>query len=535
MKAIPAVALVLIMVYACQESKKSAIQPKYLLQLGETTLAVTEVATDLEEPWEILWGPDDFIWFTEHRGYVSRMNPENGLYKRLLKIPNLHYERTSGVLGMVLHPDFVDEPFVYVHYTIDNPTTDDPERITSEVVRFRYEPEADTLLVADTILANIPGQPWHNGSRMIVTPDKKIILATGDIGDDEGSQDPEVLTGKTLRINLDGSIPDDNPIPGSYVFSIGHRNSQGMVYANNRIYSSEHGPNNDDEINIIKPRNNYGWPEVEGFCNTDYEKEFCNETEVTEPLLTWTPTIAPSGMDYFDNPSIPEWRNSLIQTSLKGRSLRVLTLSADGNSIVNESIFFQKILGRLRDVCVSPGGDIYISTSNTDWHPISQVWMYEDLPKPGDDRILKISANVPANVDKAVTVITEDSEQMQLFDEDYETMANNEDIGTSLYVQHCATCHLPNGTGVPPVFPPLINSEWITKDKTRLIDLTLNGLTGSIMVAGKEYNEIMPGFSALLQDHEIAAILNFVSQEFGNDQMQVTSEEVLSIRNSEKP
>lgn len=522
---------IIIASYSCKESGNSIEQVLYQLKLENSQLLISEVATNLVEPWEITWGPDDHIWFTEHRGYVSRMDPETGKYQRLLKIPNLHYERTSGVLGMVLHPDFQTDPYVYVHYTIDDPTPDDPDRITSEVVRFLYHSELDTLTHPDTILADIPGQPWHNGSRMIITPDRKIILATGDIGDDEAPQDPSKLNGKTLRINLDGSIPDDNPYENSYLYSIGHRNAQGLVYANDRIYSSEHGPNNDDEVNIVKASQNYGWPDVEGFCDTEHEVEFCGKTKVTEPLTTWTPTIAPSGLDYFNHPSIPEWQNSLILTSLKARSLRVLQLSEDGDHIIEEEIYFQKLFGRFRDVCISSAGDIYLSTSNTDWHPISQVWMYDSLPREGDDRIIKISANIPPDIDtNKLLTIRADTAQMQLFDEDYETMAQDNDLGTSLYVTHCATCHLPNGTGIPNLIPPLSDSEWITGDRERLIEIILRGITGKIEVAGQEYNEIMPGFAALLSDQEIADILNFVTAEFGDGGPPLNADDVYNIR-----
>ncbi len=523
--------LSLILGYSCNLDKQVPITPLYLLELNNTNLLVTEVANQLTEPWEILWGPDAHIWFTEHRGFISRMDPTTGYWKRLTSIPKLHYERTSGVLGMVLHPDFEDEPYVYVHYTIDNPTPDDPERITSEVTRYTYVAQSDTLIQPKKILADIPGQPWHNGSRLLLTPDHKLILATGDIGDDEGSQDPNTLTGKMLRMNLDGSIPEDNPIKGSYVYSIGHRNTQGLVYANNRIYNSEHGPNNDDEINIVQPSQNYGWPEVEGYCNTQHELEFCAGTSVIEPLTTWTPTIAPSGLDYYDHPSIPEWNNSLLLASLKGRSLRVLTLSADGNQITQEEIYFQQLLGRIRDVCVSPEGNIYISTSNTDWHPNLQGWMYEGLPKAGDDRIIRISAVIPPSLDLAtIPRIQADTTPIPLFNEDYEYMANSEDLGTSLYVRHCATCHLPGGNGVPDAIPPLVNSEWVTDDKARLIQLTLEGLSGKIQVAGTTYNAIMPGYAVLLTDPEITAILNFIRTEFNEETELISVEEVRQIR-----
>ena len=493
---------------------------------------MSEVASNLDEPWEITWGPDDHIWYTQHRGSVCRLNPNTGDKKVLLTIPEVHYERSRGLLSMVLHPDFDIEPLVYVHYTYIDATITSKDNIRSKLVRYQYRPGKDTLISPEIMVTNIPGNLGHNGSRMTVTVDKKIILATGDVGNRRGSQDETIISGKMLRINLDGSVPDDNPRAGSYVYSIGHRNAQGIVYARDRIYSSEHGPNNDDEINIIRAGRNYGWPNVEGFCDKENELIFCDSVIVSEPLITWTPTIAPAGLDFYDHTSIPEWRNSLILTSLKGRSLRVLALDDSGEKIVNEKIYLQKQFGRIRDLCVSPSGDIYLSTSNTDWHPKSQVWMYDSLPTEGDDRIIKLSkVETPGSKYSNLSMLKEDSAQMQLFNEDYEITVNLDIPGASLYVVNCAPCHMPNGKGIPNFVPPLLDTEWVS-DKNKLITTTLGGLTEEIEVKGLIYNEDMPGFAVSLNDSEIADLLNFVRTSLNDLPETVTANEVTTIRNS---
>ena len=142
------------------------------------------------------------------------------------------------------------------------------------------------------------------------------------------------LNGKILRLNLDGSIPANNPTPGSLVYTLGHRNPQGLVrLPSGRIYSSEHGENTDDEINLIEAGRNYGWPNVEGYCSTTERNAFCAANNVREPLAIWTPTLAVAGLAYYDHPAIPEWRGSLLMATLKASKLVQLQLSATGDAM----------------------------------------------------------------------------------------------------------------------------------------------------------------------------------------------------------
>jgi hypothetical protein len=173
------------------------------------------------------------------------------------------------------------------------------------------------------------------------------------------------MNGKMLRLNLDGSIPADNPIAGSPIWSWGHRNPQGLVYANNVLYSSEHGNASDDEINIIQKAHNYGWPFVEGYCDQPGERTLCADSNVTEPIHAWTPTVAPSGVDYYNHLMFPTLRRSLILATLKDSHLWQLQLSENYDAVVSASQIDGFNYGRLRDVCVSPEGKIFVSTSNS--------------------------------------------------------------------------------------------------------------------------------------------------------------------------
>jgi glucose/arabinose dehydrogenase len=242
-----------------------------------------------------------------------------------------------------------------------------------------------TALVNEVQLINaIGGNSIHNGSRLVISQDQKIIMSTGDTGDGGvSSQDMNSLNGKILRINLDGSIPSDNPDPASYVYSFGHRNCQGLaVGPTGIIYASEHGQNNSDEFNIIEAGRNYGWPTVQGACNTTNEINYCTANNVKEPLIEWSPCRAVNGIEYYNHPSIPEWNNCILMAVLGGLNsnyerMTVLHLSADGQSLTtadvsgsnsNADAFFQSFNKRLRDICVNPhDGSVYVALNGAQY------------------------------------------------------------------------------------------------------------------------------------------------------------------------
>ncbi len=384
------------------------------IQLDSTLLDTTTIVQNLPSPaWEILWGPDNWIWYTEVTvGRVSKVNPETGEVKILLNLPDVHTDEHPtltpgtrwpelGLFGMVLHPEFEQEPFVYLFYNY-LAILGDTSSIRSKLVKYAFDPLQDTLIDPEIILDVVGSENAHHSGRMVVSPDHKIMLTSGDARKLQLPQDTSSIVGKILRINLDGSVPEDNPIPGSYVWSWGHRNAMGLVYSPDGqiLYSSENGPGTDDEINIIEVGKNYGWPYVHGFCDgntqpgTDGyvgpELPFCEENEIREPLLTWTPTVAPSGMDFYNFDLIPEFEGKILLMTLKERDMRVLTLSEDGKQIVQEETYFNGLFGRLRDICISPSGDIYVSTSNTGVNGV-----LANTGKGNDDKIIRIS--VPNN------------------------------------------------------------------------------------------------------------------------------------------
>ena len=240
------------------------------IKLTAESVRATVLTEGLSFPWEILWGPDDHIWMTERGGRISRVNPATGKLTALLQVPDVRSRGEGGLLGMALHPDFKTTPQVFIVYNYSNKNS-----YREKVVRYNYT--NGQLVNPTTILDNIDAAGIHNGSRLLFGPDKKLFITTGDAANQSSSQNLNNLNGKILRILPDGTIPSDNPFPGNPVWSYGHRNPQGLVFIGNKLFSSEHGPSTDDEINIIEKGRNYGWPEVTGYC-TGNEKGFCESS-----------------------------------------------------------------------------------------------------------------------------------------------------------------------------------------------------------------------------------------------------------------
>ena len=348
---------ILTLVVCTQCKKKNSSNPTDPVIPGSVAIKDSVIITGLNYPWEILWGPDNFIWMTERGGKISRVNPATGVVTLLHTINEVISNGEGGLLGMVLHPNFSTTPNVFVAYNYNNGAV-----YREKIVRFTYN--GTTLTNPVIILDNIAASSIHNGCRLVITPDLKLFITTGDASTQALPQNTSSLNGKVMRLNLDGTIPTDNPVAGNPYWSFGHRNPQGLVYANNVLYSSEHGPSNDDEINIIEKGRNYGWPNVEGFCNTSGEQTFCTANNVREPLKAWTPTVAVCGLDYYNNNQIPQWKNSLLLVALKESRLYQLKLDAAFTSIASTTEYFAGSYGRMRDVCVSPTGNVYICTSN---------------------------------------------------------------------------------------------------------------------------------------------------------------------------
>ncbi len=339
-------------------------------------LRVETLVSGLDTPWDLAWGPDGALWVTERQGTISRINVATGALTQVGRLEVLE-SGESGLMGMAFHPDFSNQPYVYLAHSYGSRRS-----IRNRLVRMRFD--GTRLGNPETLLDDIPGARNHDGSRLAVGPDELLYMTMGDAGRRELAQDLSSLAGKVLRLTLNGRPAPGNPF-GTYVYSYGHRNAQGLVFhpQSGALYVAEHGPRTNDEVTRVEMGGNHGWPGVHGFCDGDTsgEQAYCSRNNVVEPLTAWTPTIGISGADFYDSDRIPGWRGSLLVTSLTGATLWRITLSPDGRRAVGREALFRGEYGRLRDVLVGPDGAVYIATSNRDGR---------GRPASDDDRILRI-------------------------------------------------------------------------------------------------------------------------------------------------
>lgn len=339
-------------------------------------LTVTTLAGGFDTIWEVAWGPDDAIWVTERGGTISRVDPGTGAIARVGSLAVAEVGE-GGLMGLAFHPDWPSQPWIYVMHSYAA-----AGGVRNRLARLRFE--GGSLGAPQALLDDIPGSSIHNGARVVVGPDRFLYVSTGDAGAPALAQNRTSLAGKILRLTLDGAPAPGNPLGGA-IWTMGHRNVQGLAFApDGALYATEHGPSDNDELNRIEGGRNYGWPDVRGRCDGDAgagEQPFCLANNVVEPLAIWTPTIAPAGAAYYHATLIPDWRGSLLFTTLRGAALYRMQLAADGRSVVREERLFHATYGRLRDVLVAPDGTVYLATSNRDGR---------GSPRGEDDRILRL-------------------------------------------------------------------------------------------------------------------------------------------------
>jgi glucose/arabinose dehydrogenase len=337
--------------------------------VGTTTLYIDTLASNLQTPWEIKVN-DNYLWVTERVGKVSRINLQTGVKSEVLNLTStVNQTGESGMLGMAFHPDFSITPEVFLVYTYG--TADAQGFFKERLVKYTFN---GTNLVNEVILLDdILAWGAHNGSRLHFLPDGTLLMSTGECYEDQLAQDPASLSGKYLRLTASGGIPADNPTPGSYVYSMGHRNSQGIcALPNGKVLISEHGPSTDDELTILESGKNYGWPLVHGFCDETFENTPCATGLYTEPIHAWTPTIATSDLVYYQNAAFPEWDNRLLMVTLNGQRVVAMELNSQATEVTDEDQYFQGLFGRLRDIAIGPNKEIYIAT-NSGTNPILKM------------------------------------------------------------------------------------------------------------------------------------------------------------------
>ncbi len=339
-------------------------------EFPEFGIKVETVAENLKIPWEIDFAPDGRIFFTERIGNLRII--ENKLVSEpiiSLKVSGSE----GGLLGLALDPNFEENHFLYLYYSYS-----DFFDIYNRVVRYV---ESDNKLSDETILLDkIPGSQIHDGGRIKFGPDGKLYITTGDAANSKTAQSLDSLAGKILRINSDGTIPEDNPFLNSPVYSLGHRNPQGIDWhpESKILVETEHGPSGErgnahDEVNVIFPSKNYGWPNIVGDETSD---SFVN------PILhTGDDTWAPSGSVFYNSDKITQWYGKYFIATLRGNHLRMLDLDLENNLVISSDVLLDGEFGRLRSVNMGSDGYLYVLTSNQDGR---------GEPAKNDDRILRI-------------------------------------------------------------------------------------------------------------------------------------------------
>lgn len=324
------------------------------------------IARNLEVPWDMGLSDNQDLFITERLGKVKLLK-SNGQLINIATLDNVYSQGESGLTGIALHPNFSTNNLLYLYYSYQN-----NGQVLNRVSQFTFE--KNSLKDEKVILDNLPGGLIHNGGRLRFGPDGKLWVLTGDAGNENLAQSLSSLGGKVLRLNDDGSIPDDNPLKNSAIYSYGHRNPQGLDWSpeGRELYISEHGSSNFDEINIVKANQNYGWPQVSR-CFSD-DPRFQNPILCSEET-TW----APSGLAFLKT-DLPKYKNSFIFAGLRGQILE--RVKVENGKVVEQETIIREEYGRLRGVLSDEKGSIYISTSNKDGR---------GTIKGGDDKILKIT------------------------------------------------------------------------------------------------------------------------------------------------
>lgn len=344
----------------------------------QTSFKVETVIPNLEVVWSIVWAPDGRMIFTERPGRVRVFESGRLRTQPLFVVPDVEPKGESGLMSVALHPQFASNHFLYLSYAYNSGSQQ------VRVVRYRETPNGFTD--RKVIIESIPAAQFHAGCRLRFGPDGKLYITTGDATDRALAQKLDSLAGKTLRLNEDGSVPNDNPFVGQAnarpeIWTYGNRNGQGIDFqpGTNLLWETEHGPSGfdgpggGDEVNILERGKNYGWPVI-------HHRD--TRAGMEAPILEYTPACAPASGMFYRGSVFTQFKGNFFFGCLRGEG--IIRVVADGRRAVSQEMLLQGKYGRIRDIAEGPDGLIYFSTSNRDGR---------GQPAKDDDRIMRL---VPA-------------------------------------------------------------------------------------------------------------------------------------------
>ena len=355
----------LLLLAALCATSACAAPEETIVESQEHRFVARTFAQGLEHPWGLAFLPDGSMLVTERPGRLRRIDTEGEVSDPLDGVPAVYAHRQGGLLDVAVHPDFEENGWIYLSFAAG-----DGRSAGTEVARARLEGAA--LVELQVIFRALPksGGGLHYGSRLCFAPDRTLFITLGErYTEMQKAQDPTNHLGSIVRLHDDGSVPADNPFADGArgapeVFTYGHRNVQGIAVhpSTGELWAHEHGPMGGDEINLLRAGANYGWPLVT--FGKDYSGATISDRTAApgteQPLLNWTPSIAPSGMAFYPGGAFERWAGNLFVGSLKFMHVRRLVL--DGEQVIAQEELLRENRERIRDVRVGPDGLVYVLT-----------------------------------------------------------------------------------------------------------------------------------------------------------------------------
>jgi aldose sugar dehydrogenase len=358
------------MAYVTPEPVRGLPPPPQPAKLVRTGYKVTEIAKGLDHPWSMAFLPDGSMLVTERVGRLRLIKGGTLLAEPIGGVPPVHTGSQAGLFDIVLHPNFTQNQIVYLTYAAGTKAAND-----TQVARARFD--GRTLQDLQVIFKAMPLKDTdnHYGGRLAFLPDGTFALTIGEGFEyREQAQDLSSDLGKIVRLNEDGTVPRDNPFVGRAsvrpeIYTWGHRNEQGLIFdaQSGRLYETEHGPRGGDELNTIVAGRNYGWPVITYGMDYSgaYVSPYTQRPGLEQPVIYWTPSIAPSGLAIYRGDQFPAWQGDLFVGALAFKHLRRLHLDERGNVVYQEQLL-NDLHWRIRDVRVAPDGYLYVCTDETD-------------------------------------------------------------------------------------------------------------------------------------------------------------------------